>query len=96
MKCNAFSEELKNTYLFSIFKNSYFNISISKNIIYLKFKKKKKCKNIFYRFFVQTCKYCVELICDRHMFVAQFGRAGLGRREILISHQANRLCTGPF
>ena len=41
MKCNAFSEELKNTYLFSIFKNSYFNISISKIIIYLKFKKKK-------------------------------------------------------
>ena len=42
MKCNAFSEELKNTYLFSIFKNSYFNISISKIIIYLKFKKKVK------------------------------------------------------
>ncbi len=28
------------------------------------------------------------------MVVAHFGRAGLGRREILISHQADRLCTG--
>jgi len=28
------------------------------------------------------------------MVVAHFGRAGLGRREIVISHQANWLCTG--
>ena len=39
MKCNAFIEELKNTYLFNIFRNSYFNISILKNIIYIKLKK---------------------------------------------------------
>ena len=69
MKCNAFSEELKNTYLFNIFKNSYFNISISKNIIYLKFKKK-KCNNIFYRFSSKLVNIVLKLfvsdICLSH------------------------------
>ena len=30
------------------------------------------------------------------MVAAHIGRAGLGRREILISHQANRLWTGTY